>query len=119
MGNRLSGRWIAVTLVLVLSAASLGIVASSNVGATTAKKDSIVIKNFMFSPIVLTVEPGAKISVTNKDGVTHTLSAVDGKFNTGNIKPHTTKTFKAPTKPGKYHYICMIHQYMKGTIIVK
>jgi len=40
-------------------------------------------------------------------------------FNTGNIKPGHTKSFTAPSKPGTYHYICNIHQYMTGTIIVK
>ncbi len=91
---------------------------SSGVGAST-KHDVIEIKNFMYSPMVLKVNPGAKISVVNKDSVTHTLSAVDGKFNTGDIKPGATKTFTAPKKPGTYHFICMIHQFMKGSIIVK
>lgn len=119
MVSRLSGRWIALTLALILSAASLSVLFGASVEAGAAKHDSIEINNFMFQPMVLKVKPGATITVTNEDSVTHTLSAVDGKFNTGDIKPGATKTFKAPKKPGKYHYICMIHQFMKGTIVVK
>jgi plastocyanin len=72
----------------------------------------------MFSPMSDTVAPGATISVTNTDAVTHTLTSTDGAFTTGNVGPHQTKTFKAPTKPGTYSYICAIHQYMMGTIKV-
>ncbi len=80
---------------------------------------SITIKNFMFMPMSLTVSPGATIKVTNEDSVTHTLSATGGQFNTGNITHEQTKTITAPMKPGTYHYICDIHQYMMGSIIVK
>jgi plastocyanin len=65
------------------------------------------------------VAPGATVKVVNKDAVTHTLTATTGQFDTGNIAPGQTKTFTAPTKPGSYHYICNIHQYMMGTIQVR
>jgi plastocyanin len=65
------------------------------------------------------VAPGATVKVTNKDSVTHTLTATGGQFNTGDIGAGQTKTFTAPSKAGTYSYICNIHQYMKGTIVVK
>ncbi len=80
---------------------------------------SITISNFMFNPMSLTVAPGGTVSVTNKDSATHTLTATGGQFNTGDIDQNQTKTFTAPMKPGTYHYICNIHQYMMGSIIVK
>jgi plastocyanin len=80
---------------------------------------SITISNFMFAPMSLSVPAGATIKVTNKDSASHTLTATGGQFDTGNISQNQTKTFKAPTKPGTYHYICTIHQYMTGTIVVK
>jgi plastocyanin len=78
-----------------------------------------MISNFMFGPMSTTVAPGATISVTNKDSATHTLTATGGQFTTGDISQNQTKTFKAPTKPGRYSYICNIHQYMMGTITVR
>jgi plastocyanin len=80
---------------------------------------SITISNFMFMPMSISVSPGTMVKVTNKDSATHTLTATGGQFNTGNITQNQTKTFKAPAKPGTYHYICNIHQYMMGTIVVK
>jgi plastocyanin len=87
-------------------------------GAAVAA-NTVTISNFMFSPMTAAVAPGAIVKVVNKDAVTHTLTAVGGQFDTGNIGPGQTRTFTAPTKPGSYHYICNIHQYMMGTIKVR
>lgn len=92
---------------------------SSSGSSSTSSSQHITISNFMFSPMTDTVAPGSTVSVTNSDGVTHTLSATGGQFNTGDIGSHQTKTFKAPSTPGTYHYICDIHQYMMGTIVVR
>jgi plastocyanin len=91
----------------------------SSVSSSSSTGTSISISNFMYSPMTLSVKPGATISVTNKDSATHTLTASGpGGFNTGDISHNQTKTFTAPTKPGTYQYICNIHQYMMGTIKV-
>lgn len=85
----------------------------------TALTDSITISNFMFSPMAASVSPGATVRVTNRDSVAHTLSATGGQFDTGDVNPGQSKTFSAPRTPGTYDYICNIHQYMKGTIVVR
>lgn len=98
--------------------ASKGAAAGQSSGST-ATGTHITISNFMFSPMALTVSPGATISVTNEDSTTHTLTATNGQFNTGDVTQNQTKTFKAPIHAGTYHYICSIHQYMMGSITVK
>jgi plastocyanin len=114
--------------VLVLSGALLlaacGGETSSKSGGPAASSSSssgtsITISNFMFQPMSLTVAPGSMVKVTNKDSAAHTLTATAGQFNTGNITQNETKSFRAPTKPGTYKYICNIHQYMMGSIVVK
>ncbi len=98
-------------------ASTSGSSAASSTAA--ASRVHITISNFMFQSMNVTVKPGATVTVTNKDSATHTLTATGGQFNTGDITQNQTKTFKAPTKPGTYSYICNIHQYMMGNIIVK
>ena len=90
----------------------------SGSGAATVTK-SVTISNFMYSPMTASVAPGSTVTVTNKDSVTHTLTATGGQFDTGDSGPGQTKTFTAPAKAGTYSYICNIHQYMKGTIVVR
>jgi plastocyanin len=110
------GLVVAGSLLLAACSGGTGHPSASN--RTPATSDHIMISNFMFTPMTDTVAPGTTVSVTNTDAVKHTLSATDGQFNTGDISPNQTKTFKAPTKSGTYHYICDIHQYMMGTIVV-
>jgi plastocyanin len=96
----------------------IGAAPTTSSGAAT-QSNSITISNFMFAPMSASVAPGATVKVTNKDTVDHTLTATGGQFDTGDIGDGQTKTFTAPTKAGTYHYICNIHQYMMGTIIVR
>ena len=117
-------------VVLVLAAALLLAACSSGGGSGSSSAElveriraatstkSITISNFMFSPMHAAVAPGSTVSVTNKDSVTHTLTATGGQFDTGDIGAGQTKTFTAPSKAGTYSYICNIHQYMMGTIVV-
>jgi plastocyanin len=120
-----TGAGVLIASGALLLAAPLSVGAASATTLQVAKssapqsKATITISNFMFNPMTTKVKPGAKITVTNKDSVTHTLSGTKGAhFNTGNISSHKSKSFTAPTKPGTYHYICNIHQYMTGTITV-
>jgi len=106
-------------LALVLAVSLSPGVPSTSTSSSSVKGTSITIKNFMFMPMSLTVSPGATVKVTNKDSATHTLTANGGQFNTGDISQNQKKTFKAPMKPGTYTYICNIHQYMMGTVIVR
>ena len=134
MTKRNRSRWLllpGLILILVLAACSSS---SSSASATpsatatgssasqkTGTTDTIVIKNFMFSPDSLTVAPGAVVTVRNEDSVTHTLTdkADQNAFNTGPVGPNQTKTFKAPDKAGSYAFFCTIHQYMTGTLVVR
>ena len=87
--------------------------ASSAAGAHT-----ITIKNFAFSPSTVTVAPGDRVTVTNDDQVAHTVTSAKGGFDTGDIAAGQSKTITAPNNPGDYPYICSIHQYMTGTLVV-
>lgn len=88
--------------------------------ASTSAPNTITIKNFMFAPMTLTASPGAKITVVNQDSAAHTVTATGDKaFDTGDVGPGKTMTFTAPAKAGSYSYICDIHQYMTGTLVVK
>jgi plastocyanin len=108
-----------VAAALLLAACGSGGGKSGAPATPSVQGTHIVISNFMYAPMALTVSPGITVRVTNNDTVTHTLTATDAPFDTGDIGPGQTKSFTAPRKPGTYHYICNIHQYMMGTVTVK
>ncbi len=78
----------------------------------------ITIAGFAFGPASLTVPAGATVMVVNQDGANHTVLAMDGSFDTGNIAGKATGMFTAPSKPGSYPYKCAIHPFMTGTLVV-
>jgi plastocyanin len=108
-----------VTLVTACGSNSRSAATSTGGASAPAAANTIVIDNFMFSPMTLTVSPGATVTVKNQDSTAHTLTATTKQFDTGDIGAGATKTFTAPSKAGTYSYICDIHQYMQGKLTVK
>jgi plastocyanin len=84
--------------------------------ATSSSGNSVSIMNFSFSPNSLTVKVGTKVTWTNHDSVTHTVTANQGAFNSP-VLPGSSFSFTF-TKAGTYSYHCMIHPSMMATIVV-
>lgn len=84
-------------------------------------KATLTISDFTFEPATLTVAPGTKVTVVNKDSATHTVTATDRNksFDTGDIAGGEKATFTAPSAAGSYSYKCTIHPFMKATLTVK
>ncbi len=109
----------ALACAAVIASSALVAPASAVPTAVVKAHPVITISNFGFHGD-FTVRPGARVTVKNKDMVTHTLTARPPRFfNTGRIHPGTTTTFIAPEKGGRYPFHCRIHTEMKATLIVK
>jgi plastocyanin len=85
---------------------------------TGSNGNSVTIMNFAFSPATLTVKTGTKVTWTNNDTVTHTVTDDQGAFNSGSLDPGSSFSFKF-TKAGTYSYHCNIHHSMTATIVVQ
>jgi plastocyanin len=91
--------------------------AAAPAGAAAAGTPAVMtIADFGFSPV--TVAAGATVTVTNADGVPHTVTAVGGEFASGLIDPGASVAFVAPTQPGTYTFACDLHPSMQGTLVV-
>jgi plastocyanin len=82
----------------------------------TAAGTTVEISDFTFS--APPAGPGASVTVANRDGVSHTVSADDGSFDSGTVDGGATGTFVAPAAPGTYQFHCEIHPQMNGTLTV-
>jgi plastocyanin len=71
-----------------------------------------------FSPACIQVPAGTTVTFTNADGVTHTVTADDGTYDSGNLAPTRAFTHLYATA-GTSAYHCTIHAGMSGTVIVQ
>jgi plastocyanin len=110
---------LAVPVVALIAVVVTRVVAGpSDASAAPTKANAVVIKNFAFSPDDPTVARGSTIEITNDDGSTHTFSAKDGSFNTGELGGGKSKAVKVD-RAGTFAFYCQIHTYMTGTLVVR
>jgi plastocyanin len=85
---------------------------------------TVTIKDYKFEPATVTVHEGDTVEWKNVDSVVHTATAAaDGQaqkpaFDSGSISTGATWRYVAATK-GTYNYICTVHTFMKGQLIVQ
>jgi plastocyanin len=81
-----------------------------------------------FDPDSLTVTKGDAITVVNQDTTLHTVTSGTGPedanfgqiFDTGFMDPEGTATIDtANIDPAEVPYYCLVHPYMKGTLVVE
>jgi len=106
--------------VTALLAAALPELTGAGAAAVTAAASpaTVDIDNFAFTPAALTVTAGTTVTWKNEDDSPHRIGNKNGTFKSAALD--TDDTFSHTfTVPGEYAYICTIHPYMAGTIIVK
>ena len=83
---------------------------------TVQKGDmQVQIVNFTFAPGTVTIRAGQAVEWTNRDSIAHT---VDFSGVTSNVLTRGDTYTQRFMTPGTYHYICSIHPFMHGTVIV-
>lgn len=84
--------------------------------APSAGGTAMTISGFAFKPSPASFKVGTTVTVSNQDGTDHSLTAVDGSFDTG-VFSNGSKTITL-TKVGTFAIHCRIHNFMTGTITV-
>ncbi len=90
------------------------VVGAPATAAPTVAAASAEISGFAFA--TSPVAPGAVVTVTNRDDAGHTFTA--NSFDTGTIDGGSSATFTAPSAPGTYSIVCLIHPSMTGNLVV-
>ena len=88
------------------------------VAASAQSTDKVEIADFKYAPETATVNVGTEVTWTNDDDATHTATADDSSFDTGDLDKGDAKTVTFE-KPGKFTYYCRFHPFMKATIEVQ
>jgi plastocyanin len=93
------------------------IAAETTAVQTPAAKNEISIKGNAFSPDILGIKVGDTVTWVNNDSYAHTVKAKTGEFDSGNIASSAKFSFTF-NKEGTIDYICGIHTFMTGKIVV-
>ncbi len=114
---------MAALSLAVLCAAALvrgGQVVTAAAPAASAMQSGITISNYAFHPGTLTVKKGSTVTWVNRDDDVHTVKSMDGPaaFNSPALDSGNQFGFTF-RQAGTYHYICSVHPYMHGVIVVR
>ena len=92
--------------IILLTAASA--LALLPMGAASAQQAAVSANDNEFDPTEIEVESGTTITWTNNGDLPHTVTAVNGSFESGTMEPGDTfeTTFNAA---GQYSYYCEFH----------
>jgi plastocyanin len=110
--------FLAAAGAAALLAAALPELTAAGKAVAAANPTTVNIDNFTFTPGTLTVTAGTTVTWKNEDDSPHRIGDKDGTFRSAALD--TDDTFSHTfAKAGVYPYICTIHPYMTGKIIVK
>jgi plastocyanin len=90
--------------------------AATTAGGAGAKNEIIIVGN-AFKPDSLTIKVGDTVTWINNESYAHTVRAKNGEFDSGHIESGAKFSFTFD-KEGTYDYICGIHTFMTGKIVV-
>ncbi|MDP4231263.1 MAG: cupredoxin family copper-binding protein [Bacteroidota bacterium] len=109
-----------IAIALVLAGFSLEACSSSKSGSVPIS--TVVISDMKFAPETINVPVGTTVTWRNIDSKTHTATANDGSFDTGDMGTAEAKSVTF-SKAGTFKYHCKYHTIlgvgMTGTVIVE
>jgi plastocyanin len=92
--------------------------ATTTMAVSAQSTGEVEIADFKYAPETVTVKTGTEVTWTNADEATHTATADDGSFDTGDLDRGDAKAVTFD-KAGTFTYYCRFHPFMKATIEVQ
>lgn len=77
----------------------------------------LLVQNFLFCPVSVTVVAGSELRWSNRDQAPHTVTADGDAFDTGGFGRGEVRSVRFD-RPGTFHYFCRLHPFMRGTVVV-
>jgi len=96
-----------------------GLSMSASAAPRAAAIVDVQIKNFVYTPRLVTIDPGDTIRWTNFDTASHGQVSVEPGFSTV-VLGQDQSTLTTFNVPGTFAYVCSIHGVsMQGTVVVR
>ena len=118
------GRRAFAAFVFLLIALSLGAPAAMAGGGchggefNDARGVKVDLVSACFSPTVIRIQPGQRVTWTNQDSMVHTVTGAAYRWgSTNELGTHQTISFRFANS-GVFPYFCIIHPGMVGAVVV-
>jgi plastocyanin len=95
----------------------VGLLLFGLVRSAAAEPAKVMIDNFAFTPAVLQVKAGTAVTFLNRDDIPHSVVAAAGAFHSPALDTDESFTYTF-AKTGEFIYVCGLHPFMKGKIVV-
>jgi plastocyanin len=102
-------------LCLALGSSALGVAGALRAGADEAV--AVRIDNFRFGPGVLRIKQGTDVTWENRDDIPHSIVVPGAGVRSHPLDTEGTFVYRFD-KAGVYDYICGLHPFMKGQVVV-
>lgn len=112
---------IAIVTVMVLAGTVLQAQHDNGSVQAAAGNDlapQVIIDNYAFSPIALTVKVGTTVTWINHDEDAHTVDSTQGKIKSGTLNKGDRYDFRF-SEACEFPFYCRFHPKMTGKIIVR
>ena len=73
---------------------------------------------YAFRPGKIKVRPGTTVVWVNNSNADHTVTAASGVWSSTDVS-HGRSYKRTFVQPGRYEYVCGLHGYMTGVVIVR
>jgi plastocyanin len=100
----------------IIAAAAHG--GPANSASKASAPTEIMIDNFSFAPVKVTVPVGTTVQWTNRDDIPHTVVSEDHVTFKSQVLDTNQGFNHTFTKPGTYRYFCSLHPRMEAEIVV-
>ena len=92
---------------------------SAAAAAAPVATNEVAIKDFAFAPGTVTVKAGTTVTWTNNDQDPHTVTSTGtgGPLKSATMQNGEKYTYTFTTA-GTFEYLCTIHPFMTGTVVV-
>jgi plastocyanin len=104
----------ALVLLFVTSATALAIGGQASVTIVDAPRPQTL---WGYAPATRTIAAGTWVTWSNDGQDAHTVTAVDGAFDSGDLGPSEGFSWYFD-QPGTFEYVCTLHPWMTGKIVV-
>jgi plastocyanin len=104
----------ALVLVFVTHATALAIGEPASVNIVDVPRPQTL---WGYAPATRTIAAGTWVTWSNAGQDAHTVTAVDGAFDSGDLDPSQGFSWYFD-QPGTFEYVCTLHPWMTGKIVV-